>query len=111
MSKIFKPFIAIFKFFYQIIDKLIVTPISKLIYRLSKVNKNGSGKLEKLLNRPTVLIYVSLLCAIAVFYLVDARVISLVDNEAEVITDQKVNVIYNEENYVVEGVPETVDIT
>lgn len=111
MSKIFKPFIAIFKFIYAILDKLIVTPISKLIYRISKLGKNNGGKLERILNRPIVLIYISLICAIAVFYLVDHKVISLVDNEAEIITDQKVNVIYNEENYVVEGVPETVDIT
>lgn len=111
MSKIFKPFVAIFKFIYAILDKLIVTPISKLIYRISKLGKNNGGKLERILNRPIVLIYISLICAIAVFYLVDHKVISLVDNEAEIITDQKINVIYNEENYVIEGVPETVDIT
>ena len=95
MSKILKPFIAIFKFIYAILDKLIVTPISKLIYRISKLGKNNGGKLERILNRPIVLIYISLICAIAVFYLVDHKVISLVDNEAEIITDQKVNVIYN----------------
>lgn len=111
MSKIFKPFIAILKFIYKILDSLIVTPISKLIYRIGKLGKNNNGKLEKILNRPIVLLYLSLLCAILVFYIVDNKVISLVDNEAEIITDQKVNVIYNEENYVVEGVPETVDIT
>ena len=31
--------------------------------------------------------------------LIDNKVISLVDNEAEIIEDQKVKVIYNEENY------------
>ena len=111
MNKIFKPFIAIVKILYRIIDKLIVTPISHLIYRISKLGKNNSGKLEKILNRPIVLLYISLLSAIAVFYLVDSKVISLVDNEAEVITGQPVSITYNEENYVVEGVPETVDIT
>ncbi len=111
MNKILKPFIALFKLIYKLIDTIIVTPISKLIYRISKLGKNNSGKLERILNRPIVLLYISLICAIAVFYLVDNKVISLVDNEAEIITGQKVNVIYNEENYVVEGVPETVDIT
>lgn len=111
MNKILKPFIAILKFFYHIIDRLIVVPISKLIFKISKIGKGKSGRLEKILNRPIVLLYISLACAIAIFYLVDSKVISLVDNEAEVITDQKVNVIYNEENYVVEGVPDTVDIT
>ncbi len=111
MNKILKPIIALLKIIYNILDKLIVTPISKLIYRISKLGKNNNGKLERILNRPIVLLYVSLLCAIAVFYLTDSKVISLVDNEAEIITGQKVNIIYNEENYVVEGVPETVDIT
>lgn len=111
MNKIFKPLIAIFKVLYNIIDKLIVTPISKLIYRISKLGKNSNGKLERLLNKPIILLYISLGCAIAIFLLVDNKVITLVDNEAEIITDQKVNVTYNEENYVVEGVPEAVDIT
>ncbi len=111
MNKILKPVIALLKIIYNILDRLIVIPISKLIYRISKLGKNNNGKLERILNRPIVLLYVSLLCAIAVFYLTDSKVISLVDNEAEVITGQPVNIIYNEENYVVEGVPETVDIT
>lgn len=111
MNKILKPFITIFKVIYKIIDKLIVTPISRLIYRINKLGKNNGGKLERILNRPIVLLYISLICAIAVFYLVDSKVISLVDNEAEIITGQPVNIIYNEENYVVDGVPETVDIT
>ena len=111
MSKIFKPFIAILKFIYKILDSLIVTPISKLIYRIGKLGKNNNGKLEKILNRPIVLLYLSLFFAIAMFILVNFKAVSFVSNEAEIITDQKVNVIYNEENYVVEGVPDTVDIT
>ena len=105
MNKILKPFIAIFKGIYKIIDVLLVTPISKLIYRIGSSKKNSSGKLEKILNRPIVLLYISLFCAIGVFMLVDKKVLTLVDNEAEIITDQPVNIIYNEENYVVEGVP------
>ena len=111
MSKIISPIIALFKFIYKIIDKFIVVPISRLVYRLNELSRNNSGKFEKILNRPNVLIYVSLLCAIALFILIDSKTISLVSNEAEVLTDQVVNVIYNEEAYVVEGVPSTVDIT
>ena len=111
MSKIFKPIIKLFKGIYNIIDKLIVVPISRLIYRINELLRNNSGKLEKILNRPNVLIYVSLFCALAVFFLVDTKSLSLVSDEAEVLTDQAVKVIYNEEAYVVEGVPETVDIT
>ena len=95
MSKIFSPIIALFKFIYKIIDKFIVVPISRLVYRLNELSRNNSGKFEKILNRPNVLIYVSLLCAIALFILIDSKTISLVSNEAEVLTDQVVNVIYN----------------
>ena len=111
MSKIFKGISKFFKAIYNLIDKLLVVPISRLIYRISELLRNNSGKLEKILNRPNVLIYVSLFCAIAIFLLIDSKSISLVNDEAEVLSDQKVNVIYNEEAYVVEGVPEAVDIT
>lgn len=111
MNKILKPFIALFKAIYNIIDKIIITPISRLMYKISEISRDNSGKLEKILNRPNVLIYISLICAVACFVLVDSQVINLTETEAEIITGQKVEVEYNKEAYVIEGVPETVDIT
>ena len=111
MSKIFKPLILLIRFIYRIIDKLIVTPISRIIYKVDTLLKDNSGNVEKILNRPNVLVYVSLFLAIAVFLLVDTQVINLSEREAEVIYDQPVTVKYNDEAYVVEGVPEDVDIT
>lgn len=111
MSKIFKPFTAFFKGVYKLIDKLIVIPISRIIYRISELGRNNSGKFERILNRPNVLIYVSLFCAIALFILIDTKAVNLVTDEAEILPEQPVNVIYNEEAYVVEGVPDSVDIT
>lgn len=111
MSKILKVIKKIFIGVFNIIDKLIVTPISKLIYKLMSLGKDRNGNLEKILNRPVILLYLSLLCAILIFCLIDRKIITLVDNEAEIITGQTINMVYNEENYVVEGLPETVDIT
>lgn len=111
MNKILKPFIALFKAIYNIIDKIIITPISRLMYKISEISRDNSGKLEKILNRPNVLIYISLICAVTCFVLVDSQVINLTETEAEIITGQKVEVEYNKEAYVIEGVPETVDIT
>lgn len=111
MRKLFKPFIALFKGIYHMIDRFIVLPISRLIYKISEISRDNSGKLEKILNRPNVLIYISLICAIGIFVLVDSKVISLTEREAEIITGQKVQVTYNKEAYVVEGIPESVDIT
>lgn len=100
-----------FKKTYKFIDKFIVVPISRAIYYLSKKFKKNQGKLDKILNRPNFLIYLSLIIAVGLFLLIDSKVISLVETEAEVITNVPVVVNYNEEAYVVEGVPETVDIT
>lgn len=111
MSKIFKPFIIFFRAIYRAIDKVIVTPISRLIYKINEIFRDNSGKIEKILNRPNVLIYVSLICAVGVFLLVDSQVITLTETDAKIIKDQSVEINYNEEAYVLEGIPENVDIT
>ena len=45
---------------YRFIDKNIVVPISRFIYYLSKKWKKNQGKLDKVLNQPHFLIYLSL---------------------------------------------------
>lgn len=111
MKKFLNTLANIFKAIYKFIDKIIITPISRLVFKISEYIKNNNGGLEKILNKPKALIYISLFFALAIFFLVDSKVISLVETEAEIISGQPVEVIYNEEAYVVEGIPETVDIT
>ena len=111
MSKLFKLIASFFKFLYSLLDKYIITPISKVIYTIDKkINKNNF-KIEKLLNRPNMLLYISLGLAIIVFVLIDSKVINLVETEAEIITNQPIKVEYNTEAYVIEDLPETADIT
>ena len=50
MMKIFKPFIKLIKFLYSLIDKYIVIPISRLVYRINELTRNNSGKIERILN-------------------------------------------------------------
>lgn len=110
MHKLVKLFVNLFKNIYMFFDKFLVTPISKFVYRtISSFNKKTGG-LEKLLNRPNILFYFSLVLAVVVFLLIDSKVISLVENEAEVITNVPLSVRYNEEAFVVEGIPEEVDV-
>lgn len=109
MSKIVGFFKKIGKGIYKFIDKCIVTPISKLVYEITMKLKQFN-KLEKILNRPNVLIYVSLVLAIILFFFVDSKVITLA-NTAEIISGQPVTVKYNSDAYVVEGIPDSVDIT
>ena len=104
MSKLFK---AIFKF----IDKILIVPISRLVFNLQNLFKKNGSALEKLLNKSTFLIYLSLILAVVFFLCIDKKVINLVENNAEVITNVPVEVKYNEEAFAVEGVPSNVDIT
>ena len=84
-------------------------PLSRLVYNISKLL--GNNNINKLLNQPNFLIIISLIFSVICFLLIDNKVINLVENEAEIIKNVPVNLIYNEEAYVVENVPETVDIT
>lgn len=107
---IFRFFAKIFKFLYKIIDRFIITPVSKGVYFLGDKLSNRNGGLDKFLNRPNTLIYVSLVCAIAMFLAVDLKVIDLSETEAVILTNQNISAIYNEEAFVVEGIPESADI-
>lgn len=95
---------------YNVVDKVIVTPISRVVYRINKILKKNSGVFEGLLNKPHSLLIISLVIAILVFLLVDSKAVNLVETESEILTGQPVSVVYNKEKYVVEGIPETVDI-
>lgn len=110
MKSLIKIIKSIFIGIYRIIDKIIVTPISRLIFTINEYLKAHNLKLDYIINRPNFMIYVSLILAVIMFLLIDSRVITLVESEAEVITNVPVKVNYNEEAYVVEGIPETVDI-
>lgn len=108
---IFGIFKKIIMFIWNILEKVIILPISKLAYRITNRINLQSGALERFLSRPTTLVYVSLIFAFAVFMLVDSNTVSLVETEALVLSDQPVEATYNEEAYVIEGIPSTVDIT
>ncbi len=109
MNKLLKFFTSLFKKIYHFIDKIFVTPISRFIYNINERLK-GKSYLNKLINRPKFLVYASLVLAIVMFFLIDSKVINLVENDAEVITNIPVTIKYNEQAYVVEGVPNTVDM-
>lgn len=111
MKKIILTIKNFFETILSLIDKFIVTPVTKLVYMIG--NKYGkSGKqLENWLSTTNTLLYVSLFLALAIFIMIDKKIIVFNDNSAEVLQNQPVTPIYNTESYVVEGLPETVDIT
>ena len=103
--------ILFIKAFIRLIDKKLITPITKFILMLTEKMNRRTDKFEKWLVRKNTLIFIALVLSIITFITIDKQTISLVDSYAEVLHDQPVEAIYNTETYVVEGLPETADIT
>lgn len=96
---------------WHFIDKYIVNSITKFFLGITNIlNKNGKY-VEKWMSNKNTLIFISLGIALIAFFLVDSKNMVLTETSAEVIYNQPVNYVYNQETYVVEGLPEKVDIT
>lgn len=95
----------------RFIDKKIIVPITKLIVILSKKIGSSSKWLENWLSKSNTLLFISLAIALAIFIVIDQKKIIFTESSAEILKKQTVSATYNEEAYVVEGLPETVDIT
>lgn len=115
MKKKFKYFFvglqSIFYFFFKKIDKYILVPLTKLYIYISNLFENNSKTIESILSKKRTLIFISMFLALGLFLVVDSKIIVLVENSAEVLYNQPVTSIYNTENYIIEGLPETVDVT
>ena len=92
-------------------DRLIILPITRFIFNLRKNLNKPNKKFETWLSKSTTLLFLSLFLSIAIFIVVDRKIITFSSQSAKVFKDQEVNVLYNEEQYVVEGLPEKVDVT
>lgn len=111
MKKITKPFKTLFRHIGNFFDKLLITPITKLILKISDFFKDNGKNIERFFGKKSTLIVVSLLLAFGVFVLIDRESSAMIDQYAEILYDQPVSAVYNEELYVVEGLPKAVDIT
>ena len=111
MNKLKKAIRNIIKAFAKFIDKKIVLPITKFFVAISKRFKVNGRNFERLITKKPGLIIVSLVVALAAFFVADTKSTSLIETSAEVLYDQPISATYNEEAYVLEGLPETVDIT
>lgn len=111
MNKIRIKIISFIKGIFNFFDKKLILPLTRLVTSItSKLKINGRG-FERLLSKKTGLIIVSLLVSLGVFFYADLKSTSLIETYAEVLYNQPISATYNEEAYVVEGLPETVDIT
>lgn len=114
MKRLKKIIKAIKKFFlgiFNFIDRVIVTPVTKFGLFLGEKTDKNAGKFEKWLNKKNTLVFISLLMALLLFFYVDNQASTVIDSAAEVLHNQTVEATYNKEAYVVEGIPETADVT
>ena len=110
MKKLIK---AICRFIGKIIlffDKILITPLMKLFMKITDFFKNNTKGLEKYLTSKKSLLVISLLIAFLAFYTLDKNSSIMMNNYAERIYGEQVNAIYNEEAYVIDGIPKTADV-
>ncbi len=111
MKWIWKTIKKIYNYIWIFIEKRIIVPLTKLILLITgKFDKSGK-KMESWLSKTNTLLFISLIFSVALFIVIDQKIIAFSESSAEVLKSQKVKVIYNEEAFVVEGIPSTVDIT
>ena len=96
---------------YSVIDKLVITPVAKLLLLIQKPFTGSGRVLDRLLSNKSVLITLSLIIAIGSALSISQKSDIMMNNYAEVLYNQPVKALYNEEAYVIEGLPKTVDIT
>ncbi len=111
LKKIIRFFRNIFRGIARFIDKCIITPITKFVLFIGEKTDKQAGKFEKWLNKRNTLVFISLLMAILLFFYVDNQASTVIDSAAEVLRNQEVEATYNKEAYVVEGLPDTADVT
>jgi hypothetical protein len=104
MKKIIRKIVLFF-------DKWLITPITKLLLLIGNTIKNNGREIEKFINRKQTLIVLSLIFAFLLFLWVDQNSDTIINKSAQVLYDQPVVAEYNEEAYVIEGLPTSVDVT
>ena len=102
---------AFFRNIYKVIDKLIIIPITKFMLMISDKFKNRTDRFEKWIKRKNTLLLISLILAVVLFLYVDSESTAIITDSVEVLYGQKVSVTYNNNSYVIDGMPESVDVT
>ncbi len=111
MKKIGRFFIRLFRLIGLFFDKWLITPITRLILKIMEFGRGFAKTFDKLSAKKSTLLIFSLLLAFGVFIMIDQESNVMIDQYAEILYNQPVSAVYNEEMYVIEGLPETVDIT
>ena len=111
MKKMFRGIGRLLRHIATFFDKWLITPITKLVLNITEFVKSNSKNIDRIIGRKSTLLVISLILAFAVFVIIDQESDIMIDKYAEILENQPVSAIYNEDLYVVEGIPKTVDIT
>ena len=90
MKKIIKAISIFFKNLIKIIDRKIVVPITKLIVLITSKFGKSSRRIENWLTKTNTLLFISLFISIALFIIIDQKIILFNDNTAEVLKNQAI---------------------
>ena len=101
----------LFKKIWNFFDRILVVPVTKLVIKITGNYDNSGKKFERWLSKTNTLLFISLFLAIIIFVIIDQKIISFSDSSAEILKNLPVTTVYNEASYVVEGLPDTVDVT
>ena len=111
MKKIGKVFGSLFRRIGLFFDKIIINPITRIILGFMELTKSWAKGLDRLSSKKSSLLIISLVLSFIVFIYIDSESNLMIDHYAEILYDQPVTAVFNEELYVVDGLPKTVDIT
>jgi len=101
----------IYKSVSTFINKIVLIPISKLVFKISNFFEKNRHFFDNWLSKNNTLLFISLIISVIFFIVIDQKIINYSESSAEVLQAQSILVEYDEDNYVVEGIPESVDIT
>lgn len=110
MKKLIRGILKFFGKIFSFFDKIIITPLMKLFLKITDFFKHNTSGLEKYITSKRALLVISLLIAFLAFYKLDKESSIMMNNYAERIYGEPVEAIYNEEAYVIEGIPKTADV-
>jgi len=111
IKNIIRFIMAFFRAIYRLIDRVIIIPVTKFIVMIMDKLGNRTDRFEKFVTRKDTLIFISLVLSLLLFFYVDSESTAIITDSAEVLYDQKVEVTYNSKSYVIEGLPDAVDVT
>ena len=110
MKKLIKKILRFIGKIIMFFDRIIITPLMKVILKIGDFFKNNGKGIENFLTTKKALLVIALIFAFIAFYKLDKDSNIMMNSYAERLNNEPVTAIYNDESYVVEGIPKSADV-